>query len=110
MISLDFLQGKVTHDDLSLLLDSALDGQTNSLKEDMLQVEYPEGHLLDVGWYPSFDPKGSFQIKVIKDYEWDFPILALTANSIEKLKDILLLAQSAIYKGPQQPVPLSTAR
>ena len=96
MISLEFLQGKVTYDELSMLQDSGVEHQAHHLKEDMLQVEYPNGFLIDVGWYPSFDAKGHFQIKVVKDYEWEFPTLTLTAQSIDSLIEQLLLAQVSI--------------
>ncbi|WP_338476889.1 hypothetical protein [Pseudomonas khavaziana] len=96
MISLDFLKGKITYDELSILQNSGIEHQAHNLKEDMLQVEYPDGFLIDVGWYPSFDAKGHFQIKVIKDYEWDSPTLKLTAQSISTLSELLLLAQDSI--------------
>ncbi|KMT53274.1 hypothetical protein [Pseudomonas fildesensis] len=93
MISLDFLQGRVTYDELSLLQNLGIEHQLNDLKEDMLQVEYPDGFLLDVGWYPSFDIKGNFNIKIIKDYQWESPTLTLTAHSIDTLNKALLFAQ-----------------
>ncbi|WP_438866705.1 hypothetical protein [Pseudomonas sp. L1(2025)] len=96
MISLDFLQGKVTYDELSMLQDSGIEHQAHNLKEDMLQVEYPHGFLIDVGWYPSFDAKGHFQVKVVKDYEWESPALTLTAQSISTLREQMLLAQVSI--------------
>ena len=96
MISLDFLQGKVTYDELSMLQESGIEHQAYHLKEDLLQVEYPDCFLIDVGWYPSFDAKGHFQIKVVKDYEWESPTLTLTAQSIDALTEQLLLAQVLI--------------
>lgn len=98
MISLDFIHGNITYDELSLLEESAIEDQVHNLKEDMLQVEYPDGFLLDVGWFPSFDAKGHFQIKVIKDYDWDSPILTLTTQSIDTLGTLLLRAQSQLIQ------------
>ncbi|WP_141064934.1 hypothetical protein [Pseudomonas lactucae] len=96
MISLGFIQGTITYDELSLLENSAIEDQVHNLKEDMLQVEYPDGFLLDVGWFPSFDAKGHFQIKIIKDHDWDSPTLTLTARSIDTLGELLLHAQSRL--------------
>ncbi|ROM53275.1 hypothetical protein BK649_11860 [Pseudomonas canadensis] len=96
MISLDFIHGNITYDELSLLEESAIEDQVHNLKEDMLQVEYPDGFLLDVGWFPSFDAKGHFQIKVVKDY--DSPILTLTTQSIDTLGTLLLRAQSQLIQ------------
>ncbi|MDO9343634.1 hypothetical protein [Pseudomonas pergaminensis] len=98
MISLDFIHGNITYDELSLLEESAIEDQVHNLKEDMLQVEYPDGFLLDVGWFPSFDAKGHFQIKVVKDYDWDSPILTLTTQSIDTLGTLLLRAQSQLIQ------------
>ncbi|CRM49166.1 MULTISPECIES: hypothetical protein [Pseudomonas] len=98
MISLDFIQGNITYDDLSLLEDSAIEDQVHNLKEDMLQVVYPDGLLLDVGWFPSFDVKGHFQIKVVKNHDWDSPVLKFTAQSIRALIKQLLLTQSQLMQ------------
>ena len=38
-------------------------------KEDMLQVEYPNGFLLDMGWY-----QDRYIILVIRDFDWAHPI------------------------------------
>ncbi|MNN52165.1 hypothetical protein D3C81_1668480 [compost metagenome] len=70
MIDLSFVNGTISHDGLSLLLDGDLSAQLLDLKEDMLQVEYSSSFLLDVGWYPSFDLDGRSQIRVVKDYDW----------------------------------------
>lgn len=104
MISLAFLQGEITYDELSMLQDSAIELQADHLKEDMLQVEYPDGFLIDVGWYPSFDAKGQFQIRVVKDYEWDLPTLRLTAQSIGALREALLSAQISISARGQKEI------
>jgi hypothetical protein len=96
VISLDFLHGKITYDEFSSLQNFSIEHQLQNLKEDMLQVEYPSGFLLDVGWYPSFDTEGCFQVKIIKDFDWDFPILSLTSKSIDSTCSLLDLAQNKI--------------
>jgi len=96
LISLGFIDGNVTHDDLSILQDVAMEKQAHLLKEDMLQVEYAGGLLLDVGWYPSFDTHGGFRINVIKNYDWDCPVIALTAHATGDLVEQLVVAQGAI--------------
>lgn len=108
MIPLNFTGGTVTHDDLSLLQDCAVSKQTDLLKEDMLQVEFAGGFLLDVGWYPEFDASGGFRINVIKNYDWDRPVIALTAHETAELLEKLDIAQSAI-KGALHNVPLGTS-
>ncbi|RON57280.1 hypothetical protein [Pseudomonas frederiksbergensis] len=96
MIDLTFIKGKITYDDLSSLENTDISSQIDSLKEDLLQVEYSDCYLLDVGWYPSFDINGSFQISVIKDYDWGAPQLFSKARSISALKMQITEAQNFI--------------
>lgn len=107
MIPLNFIDGTVTHDDLSLLQDVAVINQTELLKEDMLQVEFAGGLLLDVGGYPAFDVAGGFRISVIKLYDWDRPVIALTARETDELIEKLTLAQNAV-KGELRNTSLGT--
>ncbi|RUQ42679.1 hypothetical protein D8M30_18085 [Corynebacterium pseudodiphtheriticum] len=96
MIPFHFAGGTVTHDDLSILQDVALAKQIDLLKEDMLQLEFAGGLLLDVGWYPEFDAAGGFRINVIKDFDWARPVIALTAHETAELVEKLDIAQNAI--------------
>ncbi|MDY7533763.1 hypothetical protein RGV33_19075 [Pseudomonas sp. Bout1] len=73
-----------------------MESQAHLLKEDMLQVEYAGGLILDVGWYPSFDTHGGFRINVIRNYDWDRPVIALTALATGDLVEQLVVAQGAI--------------
>lgn len=73
-----------------------MESQAHLLKEDMLQVEYAGGLILDVGWYPSFDTHGGFRINVIRNYDWDRPVIALTAQAPGDLVEQLVVAQGAI--------------
>lgn len=108
MIPLNFTGGTVTHDDLSLLQDVEVAKQADLLKEDMLQVEFAGGYLLDVGWYPEFDATGGFRINVIKNYDWDRPVIALTAHETAELVEKLDIAQDAI-KGELRNANLETS-
>ncbi|MCP1517353.1 hypothetical protein J2Y74_001663 [Pseudomonas migulae] len=99
MIDLTFITGKIAFDNLSSLKNIDLCDQIESLKEDLLQVEYPTTLLLDVGWYPSFDITGCFQIRVIKDFDWSTPLFLSNADSIESLIDGMLVAQKVIHNG-----------
>lgn len=96
MIPFNFAGGTVTHNDLSLLQDVAVAKQIDLLKEDMLQVEFAGGLLLDVGWYPEFDVAGGFRINVIKNFDWDRPLITLTAHETSELVEKLDIAQNAI--------------
>ncbi|MBB2403458.1 MULTISPECIES: hypothetical protein [unclassified Escherichia] len=86
-MNIDFLgkKGNVVFNDVSLKQSIPLNEQRDELKEDMLQVEYPGGYLLDVGWRPSFDINGKFYICLIKDFDWDIPIYNGSAKDIVSL-------------------------
>ncbi len=38
------------------------------LTQDMLEVELPNGVIIDVGWYPEHDPNGEYGIAVFQDH------------------------------------------
>ncbi|GKX62765.1 hypothetical protein SOASR032_13340 [Pragia fontium] len=78
----------------SLDLDLPLSSLIDSLDEDLLQIEFSNGNIVDVGWYPAFDEQGEFVIYIIKDNNWDTPHLRLTANNKTTL--ITLLSQSIL--------------
>ena len=93
------MQGRVDFDELSSII--YLSGETldpGSLKEDMLQVSYERVYLLDVGWYPSFDPSGCFQIRVIKQYDWGKPVHISSAQSYNEVIEKIAAAQTLILK------------
>lgn len=93
------LQGTVEFDELSPTIDFHEDKlDTESLKEDMLQVSYERGYLLDVGWYPSFDPSGCFQIRVIKEYDWENPVHISSAHSYKEVTEKIAAAQALILR------------
>lgn len=96
MIDLTFIKGRITYDDLSSLENTNTSCQIEALKEDLLQVEYPEVYLIDVGWYPSFDINGYFQIRAIKDYDWGAPLFLSKARTIPALVMEITEAQKFI--------------
>jgi hypothetical protein len=38
------------------------------LDQDILEVELPNGVVIDVGWFPQYDPKGHFRLSVYHLY------------------------------------------
>lgn len=96
MIALDFLDEKITYDELSNIDIKNFKNDLEILKEDMLQVEYYNDFIIDVGWYPFFDENGHFQVRVIKDHQWEPPLILLTANTITELISKLQTAQNIV--------------
>lgn len=82
----DFGQNiKEIHINFNLVKEISLDKQTDKLKEDLIQIIYKNGYLLDVGWYPEFDINGSFKTVIINNYDWDRPILSKTCDNLNSL-------------------------
>lgn len=67
--------------------------ENDNLTEDMLQIEFKNDILLDVGWYLSI---GCFIVFVIQNCDWDKPLLRLEAYSYSELKSSLDRAMDLI--------------
>lgn len=70
----DFGTGKVT------FLD-------DTQKEDMLQVEYPNGFLMDMGWY-----QDRYIILIIQNFDWTNPVKRYETTDRKQLPDLLIEA------------------
>lgn len=60
-------------------------------QEDMLQVEYPNDLVLDMGWYG-----GEYAIYIVKDFEWDAPFAKYATQDADSLFELLEKAVSRI--------------
>jgi hypothetical protein len=79
--------GVVVYDDISFLKDySNLALEVDYLKEDMLQIHFPEKMIIDVGWCPSFDLEGAFFAYLIMNEDWQNPIEQVKSSNIKELK------------------------
>ncbi len=83
---IDFRQGKITH------IEN--DFSRENLREDMLQVVYPKGYLLDVGWYGS---QNGYVITIIKNEDWETPV-AKVHHSFFQLPEAITMAVGMIEK------------
>lgn len=89
--------GKIVFDDLSVLDEKKkIADQIDDLKEDLFQATFSNDRILDIGWYPSFEPTGSFHIKLVFEHDWDNPIFSDTARSFEKLSIAVEMAVKKI--------------
>ncbi|HLL05052.1 MAG TPA: hypothetical protein VK539_30985 [Myxococcaceae bacterium] len=79
----------VEHNELRQLEPSQLsegDPLWGFFTEDLMQLRAARGGvLLDVGWYPDGDPKGSFQALLIRDQDWDHPLREFEARTLPDL-------------------------
>ncbi|MCZ8960019.1 hypothetical protein [Escherichia albertii] len=85
-IDFSIKKGEIVFNEFSLKQDIPLGEQLDELREDMLQVEFPDGYILDVGWRPSFDINGKFYIYLIKDFDWEEPVYSGNAENIDSLE------------------------
>lgn len=90
---MDFSPGRVVYEEFTMTDEQAWDEQIDKLNEDLLQVEYPGDVVLDLGWYPAFNHKGQFQVRVIRNFTWEAPIFYAEVTKIDVLRSVLEAAR-----------------
>ena len=65
-------------------------------KEDMLQVEYPNCFLLDMGWY-----QDRYIISVIHNFDWANPVQQYETTETNQLPKLLTEAVGLVEKESQ---------
>jgi hypothetical protein len=60
--------------------------QSDRLKEDLAQIKFPGEIVLDLGWYPSFDPDGEFIVMVVQNRDWENPLYRARAKDFSTLR------------------------
>ncbi len=65
---------------------------TKGFEEDMLQVEYPNNYILDMGWYEGVK---KYIIYIIRDFEWRIPVAKYSAGNE---RDMIELLEKAVEK------------
>lgn len=95
-ISFPEKKGKIVFNEFSIKDTIPLSEQINDLKEDMLQIEFPNNFILDVGWRPSFDINGKFFIYLIKNFDWSAPVYYSNAKDLPSLYNQISLAINKI--------------
>ncbi len=70
-----FYPGIVKYNSFNIDFDRPLSSQTKELNEDLIQVEYMNKYLLDIGWYPEGDEKGKIIVQLIRNNKWDNPVI-----------------------------------
>lgn len=77
------------YDDFKIDPAIPFEEQRLSFKEDIIQIVFINDYLVDVGWYPEFEPEGFFKINVIQNYNWFNPLFEKKCKDIEVLKKYL---------------------
>jgi len=92
----DLRSGRVTQWQLdSLNANAPLDSQLDVLTEDLAQIEFGNGSLVDVGWYPECSRDGSFIVVAVRASDWDSPIFKATCTSMAELRTSIQAAVQA---------------
>ena len=65
-------------------------------KEDMLQVEYPNGFLLDMGWY-----QDRYIISIIHNFDWTHPVKRYETADGNQLPALLTEAAHSVERASQ---------
>jgi len=85
--NIDIKDGVVSHDSISWIDDNfeINDDTVFDLSEDLLQISFNNNKILDVGWY--LEVGGFLKIVLIKDMNWDSPIIEKKCRDISSLKE-----------------------
>ena len=71
-------------------------------KEDMLQVEYPNRFLLDMGWY-----QDRYIISIIQNFDWTHPVKRYETADMDQLP---VLLTEAVHFAEKEPRPRLSSR
>lgn len=86
MDNINFKLGKIVYNEFNIDFNVSFFEQLDCLTEDLLQVKYPGGYLLDLGWYPEYNENGRFIVQLIKENNWDCPRYKKSCKDEKKLK------------------------
>ena len=75
--------------------------QEFSFKEDMIQITYSGGYILDVGWYPEHSIDGRFVIRIIECYDWLNPKLRFECTDLSTLESYMATSIEFIRISPK---------
>ncbi|MDE5778972.1 MAG: hypothetical protein K2I10_10785 [Lachnospiraceae bacterium] len=96
MEKIDLQSGKITYNEFNIDFCVPYSEQVEELLEDLIQIEYENGYLIDLGWYPEYNPQGKFIVQVIKNYDWEKPIYMEQSRDEKQLEKIFLKAINLI--------------
>ena len=75
------MENIILYNEFHIDFSRSYEEQADSLNEDLFQMDLGDGRLLDIGWYPEFDPNGYFRVQVIHNGNWDSPECTISVRS-----------------------------
>lgn len=86
--NLDLKNGIIVYDDFDI--NENMPASHQDLDEDLMQISFlDKKYLIDLGWYSTACRKGNFQIKVIKDLNWQQPLFLKKTESLDDIESKL---------------------
>lgn len=85
MNKIDFKSGKIVYNEFCIDFTKKYSEQLECLLEDLLQVQYVDNYLLDVGWYPEYESEGEFIVQIVKEENWEKPLYKRRSRKKENL-------------------------
>ena len=76
------------------------------LVQDLVTVVLPNGYYLDVGWFPEHDPRGSYVVRVFREY-WDSQQIA--PYSTRNIEEVIRLLEDLSRRFSQESIAHSTS-
>ena len=99
-----FSSGRVTFNDPYFDPTKPVEQQMDILREDLFQSQWENGLKLAVGWYPCFNQNGRFRLVVIKDADWDSPVVTfetrVCGELVAEMLEILRRPEFATLRAP----------
>lgn len=84
-----FAPGKVKYNSFDISFDMPFDKQIESLTEDIILVEFEHGFIIDIGWYPEFDPEGKLVVQLILNECWDKPVKEEVVADLNEMYEVI---------------------
>ncbi|WP_221090002.1 hypothetical protein [Deinococcus aquaedulcis] len=95
---LDFNGGRVTHIERDLDLTLSVGEQQDVLREDLLQVVYPDGcRMIDVGFYGHW-PEGEFVVLGVRNGQWESPMFSERTQQLATVAELIQAAVVALTR------------
>ncbi len=82
---IDFRPGEVIYNDFNIDPEITFEEQRYSFNEDLFQVEYAGRYVIDIGWYPAHKKNGNFQVRIVKNCDWENLIYLKKAKTFDHL-------------------------
>lgn len=75
------------YDEWNINWNVPLNRQVDKLHEDLIQIEFIRGYIMDIGWYPEHNIEGQFIGLLIRNNDWEKPIYNIETNNIGAIVD-----------------------